>query len=81
MIGKLPTNVFFISVFLDEHWGPRTVDCFANFFIITSLLDPFQEFWNPNATGVDFFVQPLRGENCLLVPRVSIVSRVLHYMK
>ena len=28
-----------------------------------------------------FFVQPLRGENCLLVPPVSIVSRVLHYMK
>ena len=32
-------------------------------------------------TGFDFLIQPLRGENCWVVPPVSIVPSVLHYMK
>jgi len=31
--------------------------------------------------GVDFFVKVLGGENCWVVPPVSIVLRVLHYTK
>ena len=38
-------------------------------------------FWNPNTSGVEFFFQSLRGENCLVVPPVGIVPRVLHYLK
>ena len=66
--------------FLDELWGPHTVDCFANFYN-HKLLKFFLRFWNPNSAGVDFFFQPLRRENCLVVPPVCIVARVLHYMK
>ena len=40
----------------------------------------FSRFWNPNTAGVDFFLQSLREENCWVVPPVSIVPRVLHYM-
>ena len=72
------TNEFFL--FLDEHWGPHTVDCFANFYN-HKLPKFFSRFWNPGTAGVDFFFQPLRGENCLVVPPVGIVARVLHYMK
>ena len=34
-----------------------------------------------NTSGVNFFFQSLRGENCLVVPPVGIVPRVLHYLK
>ena len=61
-------------------WGPHTVDCFANYYT-HKLPKFFSRFWNPNTTGVDFLIQPLRGENCWVVPPVSIVPRVLHYMK
>ena len=72
------TNEFFL--FLDERWGPHTVDCFANYYN-HKLPKFFSRFWNPNTAGVDFFFQPLGGENCLVVPPVGIVPRVLHYMK
>jgi len=42
---------------------------------------PISRCWNPNSAGVDFFFQPLREENCLVLPPVGIVPRVLHYMK
>ena len=64
----------------DGRWGPHSVDCFANYYN-HKLPKFFSRFWNPNTTGVDFFFQPLRGENCLVVPPVSFVPRVLHYMK
>ena len=72
------TNELFL--FLDGRWGPHSVDCFANYYN-HKLPKFFSRFWNPNTMGVDFFFHPLRGENCLLVPPVSIVPRVLHYMK
>ena len=72
------TNEFFL--FLDERWGPHTVDCFANYYN-HKLPKFFSRFWNPNTAGVDFFFQPRGGENCLVVPPVGIVPRVFHYMK
>ena len=72
------TDEFFL--FLDGCWGPHSVDCFAN-YCNHKLPKYFSRFWNPNTSGVDFFFQPLRGENCLVVPPVGIVPRVLHYMK
>lgn len=77
MIGKLPKNFF---LFLDEIWGPPSVDCFANFYN-HKLPKFFSRSWTSGTAGVDFFFQPLRGENCLVVPPVGIVARVLHYMK
>ena len=65
---------------LNERWGQHSVDCFANYYN-HKLPRFFSRFWNPNTAGIDFFIQPLRGENCWVVPPVSIVSRVLHYMK
>ena len=64
---------------LNELWGAHTVDCFASFY--NKKLDRFfSRFWNPGCAGVDAFYQSWTGENCLVVPPVSIVSRVLQYM-
>ena len=50
---------------LDYTWGPHTVDCFANFY--NKKVNKFySRFWNPRCSGVDFFVQNLTGENCLV---------------
>ena len=65
------TDDLFLS--LNARWGPHIYN--------HKLPKFFSRFWNPNTTGVDFFIQPLRGENCWVVPPVSIVPRVLHYMK
>ena len=67
-------------IFLDGRWGPYSVHCFANYYN-HKLPKFFSRFWNPNTSGVDFFFQSLRGENCLVVPKVGIVPRVLHYLK
>ena len=48
---------------LNERWGPHSVDCFANYYN-HKLPRFFSRFWNPNTAGIDFFIQPLRGENC-----------------
>ena len=65
------TNDLFLS--LNDRRGPHSVD--------NHKLPRFSSrFWNPNTTGVDFLIQPLRGENCWVVPPVSIVPRVLHYI-
>ena len=55
------TDDLFLS--LDARWEPHTVDCFANYYN-HKLPRSFSRFWNPNTTGVDFFIQPLREENC-----------------
>ena len=65
----------------DARWGPHSVDCFAN-YCNHKLPRDFSRFWNPGTAGVDFdFIQPLEAENCWVVPPVSIVPKVLHYMK
>ena len=68
---------FFLS--LEELWGAYTVDCFADFYI-AKLSRFFSRFWNPGASGIDFFAQELSSENCLVVPPVSLVARVIHYL-
>ena len=77
MIGKLLKNFF---LFLDDLWGPHSVDCFANYYN-HKIPRYFSRFRNPNSSDVDFFFQSLRGENCLVVPPVGIIPRVLHYLK
>ena len=48
------TQDFFLS--LEELWGAYTVDCFADFYI-AKLSRFFSRFWNPGASGIDFFAQ------------------------
>ena len=72
------TNDLFLI--LDGRWEPHTIDWFANYYN-HKIPRFFSRFLNPNTAGVDFFFQSLSGENCLVVPPVSIVPRVLHFMK
>ena len=67
------------AVSLEELWDAHTVDCFADFYI-AKLSRFFSRFWNPGASGIDFFAQELSSENCLVVPPVSLVARVIHYL-
>ena len=72
------TDNFFI--FLEDLWGLRSVDCFANYYN-HKLPKYFSRFWNLYSSGVDFFFQSLREENCLVLPPDGIIPHVLHYMK
>ena len=61
---------------LDSTWGPHTLDCVASFY--NAKIDRFfSRFWNHGCLGVDAFFQQWAGENCLLVPPVNIVTKVL----
>ena len=51
--------------YIDNLWGPHTVDCFANYYN-KKVEKFFSRFWNPNSSGVDFFVQNVGNENCLV---------------
>jgi hypothetical protein len=35
----------------------------------------------PRLSGVDFFVQSVTGENCLVVPPICLIARALHYLQ
>ena len=64
---------------LDGLWGPHIVDCFASYYN-RKVPKYFSRFWNPATSGVDAFFQDWRGENCLLVPPIPILSKVLIFM-
>ncbi len=54
---------------LERLWGYHIIDCFANYYN-TKTSRFISWHWNPGCTGVDFFVQNLSGENCLVVPPI-----------
>lgn len=64
---------------IEHRWGPHTVDAMANYYN-TKIPKFFSRYWNPHTSGVDFFVQNLNSENCLIVPPVSIIAKTLHYL-
>ena len=68
------------SGILERTWGPHSLDCFASYY---SAKTPrfFSRFWNPGTPGVDALFQSWEGENCLVVPPVSIITRVLSYIR
>ena len=72
------TEEFFTQ--LDDLWEPHTVDCFAN-YCNRKLTWYCLPYWNPETSGVNFFVQALDNENRLAVPPVSIIARSLHYFR
>ncbi len=65
---------------LERLWGYHTIDCFANYYN-TKTSRFISWHWNPGCTGVDFFVQNLSGENCLVVPPISLITRALYYLQ
>ena len=65
---------------LETLWGRHTLDCFANYY--NAEISRFISWhWNPGCTGVDFFVQNLSEENCLVVPPITVIARALFYLR
>lgn len=64
---------------LDELWGLFTVDCFATHYN-KKVSKCFSRLWNPGTAGVDAFFQDWQHENCLVVPPVVLLSKVLIFM-
>ena len=64
---------------LQRAWNAHTVDCFGNYFT-TKTARFFSWHWNPGCAEVDFFVQNLTGESCLVVPPATLITRALHYL-
>ena len=71
------TQDLFLS--LEDLWDPHTVDCFANYYTAKFPIS-FSRFWNTGSSGIDFFAQEFSSENRLVVPPVSFVARVIHYL-
>lgn len=64
---------------LNRSWGPYSVDCFSSYY--NKKREKFySRYWNPGCAGVDAFYQCWAGENCWLVPPVTLIPRVLQYM-
>ena len=64
---------------LEHRFGPHTLDCFAN-CKNAKVKKFFSRFWNPGSAGIDAFYQDWSGENCLVVPPIPIVARVIKLM-
>jgi hypothetical protein len=65
---------------LNNMWGPLTIDIFANSYN-KKLERLFSLYHAPGSAGVDVFTHNWQGENCLLVPPVSIAGRALLHLK
>ena len=63
MIGRYRVPCFFSS----KHCGVHTRWIVSQIIIILNYL-VFSRFWTPGCAGIDFFVQSLGDENCLVVP-------------
>ena len=63
----------------NDLWGPYNIDCFACYYN-TKLPRFFSRFWNPDTSGMDAFSQNWSGENCLLVPPVTLIPSVLKHI-
>ena len=65
---------------LDRRWGPLSIDCFANYY--NKKINRFYSLFNSQGCeGVDAFSFNWNGENCLLVPPVCIVGKVLRHLQ
>ena len=70
----------FIFDLIETLWGPHEIDWFASDdnFKLTVF---YSRFWNVYSTGVDAFTVDWHGINGLFVPPVSLIPRVLAYMR
>ena len=65
--------------FLDNKWGPHTVDRFACFY--NAQLSRYNSrFWNPGSEAVDAFTQRWSAENNWLCPPVSLIVRTVKHL-
>ena len=53
--------------------GVHLVDCIASYYNM-KVCNFFSRFWNSSCSGVDFFVQNLDGENCLVVAPLKLIA-------
>ena len=66
---------------LECMWGHHySLDCFAS-HCNAKMLRFLSRFWHPGTAGVDALFQSWEGENCLVVPPVRIITRVLSYIR
>ena len=65
--------------FLDNKWGPHTVDRFAC-FCNAQLSRYNSRFWNPGSEAVDAFTQRWSAENNWLCPPVSLIVRTVKHL-
>ena len=65
--------------YIDDIWGPHTVDCFANFTDLKSTKF-YSRYWNPDAEGVDAFRHDWGGQSNWLVPLALLVIRVIRHL-
>jgi hypothetical protein len=65
--------------FIDEMWGPHTIDRFAS--QINTKLPRFNSlFWNSTSEAIDAFTQDWSEENNWLVPPIYSVLRVFKHL-
>ena len=65
---------------IDSRWGPFTVDCFAS-YANTKLPRFYSRFYSPNTLGVDALSHSWEGENCWLVPLISLITQLIEHFK
>ena len=65
--------------YIDQMWGPHTLDCFAN-FNNCKLSRFYSRYWDLDAEGVDAFCHDWAGGNNWLVPPVFLVPRVIRHL-
>ena len=56
------------------------MDCFAS-YANTKLPRFYSRFYSPNTLGVDALSHSWEGENCWLVPPISIIAQVIEHFK
>ena len=67
--------------YLRTHVGSLFIGLFCLVLRCKNAAFFFSRIWNPGTAGVDAFFQSWEGENCLVVPPVSIITRVLSYIR
>ncbi len=66
--------------YFDELWGPHSVDRFASYY--NKKIGRFNSrFWNPGSEAIDTFTVKWSNENNWVVPPISLISRVVVFMK
>ena len=81
MIDHEDWGVFccFFFHFIDEMWGPHTIDRFASH--INTKLPCFNSlFWNSTSEAIDAFTQDCSQENNWLVPPIYSVLRIFKHL-
>ena len=71
---------------LDERWGPHTIDRFACPATCQPLAEPHtgrfcSAYFHPSAVWTDAFAAPWAGDNNWLFPPVPLIARTLAYLR